>query len=54
MCFKIGFVNNTDEKVDLDFEYEIIENSGININNVDKSELCDCYDFILILEKDDE
>ena len=52
--FKVALINNTDRKLELDFDYDEIKNSGININNINKSELNNYYDFILIYEDDDK
>ena len=55
MCYgKIALINNTEQDLDFDFEYDKIEDSGLNINSINKSSLNDYYDFILILEDDNE
>lgn len=48
---KIGFINNSKELLKFDFEYEKIEDSGVNIKNINKSEILKDYDFILIYDK---
>lgn len=51
---KIAFINNTEQNIDFDFKYEKIEDTNLNVNNINKSDLNNYYDFILIMEKDDE
>ena len=51
---KIAFINNTNNKVDFDFEYVALNNTGLNVNNINKSSVINDYDFILILEENNE
>lgn len=53
-CFnnkKIALVNNSDKHLDLGFKCDLIKNENININNINKSEILNDYDFILIYDK---
>lgn len=51
---KVAFINNTKNKVSFDFEYTELDNTGLNINNINKSNIIKDYDFILILEDNED
>lgn len=48
---KIAFINNTDKEVSFDFDYTRLDNTGLDVNNINKSSIIKDYDFILILEE---
>ena len=48
---KIAFINNTDKEVNFDFDYTKLDNTGLDVNNINKSSIIKGYDFILILEE---
>ena len=48
---KIAFINNTDKEVSFDFDYTKLDNTGLDVNNINKSSIIKDYDFILILEE---
>lgn len=48
---KIAFINNTDKEVNFDFDYTRLDNTGLDVNNINKSSIIKDYDFILILEE---
>lgn len=48
---KIAFINNTDKEVNFDFDYTKLDNTGLDVNNINKSSIIKDYDFILILEE---
>ena len=48
---KIAFINNTNKEVSFDFDYTGLDNTGLDVNNINKSSIVEDYDFILILEE---
>lgn len=48
---KIAFINNTDKSTDFDFEYTQLVGTGLNVDNINKSDIINDYDFVLILEE---
>lgn len=48
---KIAFINNTNKEVNFDFDYTRLDNTGLDVNNINKSSIIKDYNFILILEE---
>lgn len=48
---KIAFINKGNKDIKFDFKYEQIKDENINIKNINKSNILQDYDFILIYDK---
>lgn len=48
---KIAFINKSNKDIKFDFKYEQIKDENIDIKNINKSNILQDYDFILIYDK---